>query len=256
MSIKVLTENGNSLSFVLDEATVSVANAIRRVALGEMPVLAIEEVEFLDNSSSMYDEMLAHRLSLVPIVTDLDILNLRSECSCEDGCPSCQVELTLKKKGPGNVHSQDLKSANKNLAPIPDILIVKLGKNQKVDLKAVAGLGSAKDHAKWQSTVIAYKYHPIIDVSKNCNQCGDCVSACPIDLFELKGTKLKVKDERECILCQACVEACDAGALNVRGDENRFIYKVETTGSLKPKEVLTRTCDIIIKKADELKSQL
>jgi DNA-directed RNA polymerase subunit D len=256
MGVDVISENRSSLSFILTDAKVSLANAIRRAILGYVPTLAIEEVDFYDNTSSLYDEVLAHRLSLVPIVTDLELLNVREECKCEEGCPSCTLELSLKKKGPGNVYSQDLKSANKNFTPVPGILLAKLGKTQRIELKATAILGRARDNARWQSAVIGYKYYPVIDISSDCTNCGDCVEACPRNVFEIKKNKLKVTSERACILCRACVEACDAGAITITGDEHRFIYELETTGSLKPREILTRALDILIKKAEELSSKV
>ena len=47
------------------------ANTIRRLIIEEVPTLAVEEVEVKDNSSALHDEMLALRLGLVPIKTDL-----------------------------------------------------------------------------------------------------------------------------------------------------------------------------------------
>jgi DNA-directed RNA polymerase subunit D len=256
MGIQIIGEKGNSLSFILTDASVSIANSLRRAAIAEVPTLAIEEVEFYDNTSSLYDEILAHRLSLIPIVTDLNILNFRDKCTCKDGCPSCQLELTLKKKGPGSVHSQDLKSSNKKLSPVPGILIAKLGKNQNIALNAKAVLGRGKENTRWQSAVVGYKYHPIIEISKECLQCGDCAEACPRNVFEFKKEKLKVVSEKDCILCRACIEACDQGTIKVTGDESRFIYEMESTGSLKPREIFTRACDVLAEKAKDLRSQL
>lgn len=256
MAVEILNESGSSLSFILTDTTVGVANALRRAAIGEVPTLAIEEVDFYNNTSSMYDEVLAHRLSLIPLVTDLSLLNPRDKCKCEDGCPSCQIELSLKKKGPGSVYSHDLKSANKNFSPVPGILFAKLGKNQSIELKATAVLGRGRENAKWQAAVIGYKYYPIIEISGECTSCGDCVEACPRAVFEMKKDKLKVTSEQACILCRACVEACEAGAITITGDEHRFIYELETTGSLKPREVLSKALDILIDKADELSSKV
>jgi DNA-directed RNA polymerase subunit D len=219
MAVEILNENDSSLSFILTDAGVSLANALRRAVLGEVPTLAIEELEFYDNTSSLYDEVLAHRLSLVPIVADLSLLNLKDKCKCEDGCPSCQVELSLKKKGPGPVYSHDLKSANKNFTPVPGILFAKLGKNQNIELRATAVLGRGRENSKWQSAVIGYKYYPIIEISGECTNCGDCAKACPRNVFEMKKDKLKVTSEKACILCRACVEACETQAITVTGDE-------------------------------------
>lgn len=45
----------------------SVANAFRRILISEIPTLAIEEVYVFDNNSIIQDEVLAHRLGLIPL---------------------------------------------------------------------------------------------------------------------------------------------------------------------------------------------
>ncbi|KAL4430045.1 hypothetical protein ABPG77_004415 [Micractinium sp. CCAP 211/92] len=55
--------------FVLKNTDVSMANALRRVILVEVPTIAIELVEFEANTTVLNDEFLAHRLGLVPLVS-------------------------------------------------------------------------------------------------------------------------------------------------------------------------------------------
>ncbi|MFQ5800535.1 MAG: DNA-directed RNA polymerase subunit D, partial [Candidatus Hydrothermarchaeales archaeon] len=150
MDVEIISRDGQSLSFVLGDVDVSVANALRRTMISSVPTLAIEGVHFYDNTSSLYDEIIAHRLGLIPIKTDLGLFNFRDACKCKDGCPSCSLALSLKVEGPGAVYSHNLKSQDKKIKPIKDILLVKLGKNQRLEFEADAILGTAKEHAKWQ----------------------------------------------------------------------------------------------------------
>lgn len=255
MGIKIINDNGNSLSFTLSESDVTQANALRRTILSEVPTLAIETVELYNNTSSLYDEVLAHRLGLIPVKTDIDLLNFREGCKCEDGCPSCQVVLTLKKKGPGVVYSDDLKAPQKEFKPATGIPIIKLGNNQEVELSGTAILGKGMDHAKWQPAVVGYKYHPIVDTSL-CNDCEECSKVCPVNILTYSKGKIKVTDEKKCILCMACVEKCGEDKISVRGDENRFIFELESTGSLEPRKIFTQACEILMKKAEELGNRL
>lgn len=48
----------------------SIANAFRRILIAEVPTMAIETVYIFQNTSVIQDEVLAHRLGLIPIKAD------------------------------------------------------------------------------------------------------------------------------------------------------------------------------------------
>ena len=52
----------------------------------------------------------------------------------------------------------------------------------------------------------------IIDYEK-CTGAGECVTACPVDIFELDGGKAVANNVSECIECCACVSACPNDAI-------------------------------------------
>ena len=54
-------------AFSLVGVDASMANAFRRILLAEIPTLAIEDVFVMDNTSIIQDEVLAHRLGLIPL---------------------------------------------------------------------------------------------------------------------------------------------------------------------------------------------
>ena len=68
MEIRVLenSKDNGTLSFILKDSDHVFANTLRRLMIDEVPTMAIEEVEFQKNNSIAYDEMIAHRLGLVP----------------------------------------------------------------------------------------------------------------------------------------------------------------------------------------------
>jgi DNA-directed RNA polymerase I and III subunit RPAC1 len=45
-------------------------NAFRRILIAEIPTIAIEKVNIYQNNGIMQDEVLAHRLGLIPIKAD------------------------------------------------------------------------------------------------------------------------------------------------------------------------------------------
>ena len=128
--MKIIQKSQEKVSFVT-EADQSLLNAIRRSAL-EIPVLAIDEVEFHKNDSVLYDEILALRLALVPIETPKN-MNMQEKCSCKGkGCARCSVQFKLVAKGPCTVYSKELKGKTKPV--YPDIPLGILIEGQELEL--------------------------------------------------------------------------------------------------------------------------
>ncbi len=258
MEIKLLESDSknNKSSFLLSKSNTAFANAIRRVVVEEVPTMAIEDVEFKQNTSILYDEILAHRFGLLPLKTDLKSYTLPSECKCKgEGCARCQLNMTLKSKG-DVVYASELKSKDPKIKPVyPDALLVKLMKGQKVELEATACLGKGKDHAKWSPGLIFYKYKPIIEVG-NIKDAESIVKSCPVGVFEMKGNKVSVNDKNllKCHLCQNCVET--DSAVKLEESENDFIFYVESWGQLSCKEMLTAAADILQEKLSEFNSKI
>lgn len=161
MELKLLEnqEKKNRIIFSLTGVDIAYANTLRRLMGFEVPVMAIEDVEFRKNSSILYDEVLAHRLGLIPLTTDLKSYDMPNDCKCKGaGCASCQVKLLLKAAGPGTVYTSDLKSKDPAIKPVFNkIPIVKLLEGQELEFEATAILGQGKIHSKWCPGLIFYK---------------------------------------------------------------------------------------------------
>ena len=258
MEFEIRKRTADELEFVLSGTDPSFANALRRVMLREVPIMAVDEVDFLVNDSVMYDEILAHRLGLVPLRTTEDYV-LPQECDCRDGrCSKCSVSLTLKSEGPAEVMSGDLKSSDKEVVPIsPSIPLVRLDKGQCLELTAIARLGFGKDHAKWQPGMITYKYMPTFELDREaCDKCGTCVERCPLGLLTLAGEVLEISEVKRCSMCRACVEACPRDAIKIGHDATKFIFKIESTGALPPEQILSKATEILRDKCKEFVKQV
>ena len=161
MEIKLIEfqEKKNRAIFSITGIDAVYANTLRRLMGYEVPVMSIDDVEFRKNTSILYDEVLSHRLGLVPLSTDLKSYDLPSECKCKGaGCASCTVKLVLKAQGPGAVYASDIKSKDPAIKPLYGKMpIVKLLEKQEVELEATAVLGQGKEHAKWSPGLIFYK---------------------------------------------------------------------------------------------------
>ena len=69
-ALRVLSETPEELVFEMVGVEASIANALRRILLAEVPTVAIETVYFTRNTGIVQDEVLAHRLGLVPLNID------------------------------------------------------------------------------------------------------------------------------------------------------------------------------------------
>jgi DNA-directed RNA polymerase subunit D len=256
MEIDIKKKNDNELTFTVDGVDVSFINAIRRICTVEVPTIAVEIVSIVRNDSTLFDEVLAHRLGLVPLETDIEAFELASECDCEDGCPSCSVSLVLKEKGPKVVYSGDLSSDHEAVKPVYDsIPLLRLKEGEEVELEAVAKLGIGLEHAKWQpTTTCAYEYYPLITIDENCEACRKCADECPRNVLEYNEdeNKIIITDIENCAMCKTCMRGCEQSAIHIESQEGKFIFKIETDGSLSPEDVLKNACDILKEKSEKI----
>ncbi|MCK4669578.1 MAG: DNA-directed RNA polymerase subunit D [Nanoarchaeota archaeon] len=252
--VKLIDKKGNWLTFLIRKVDPAFANSLRRMIIDEVPTMAIEDVEFKKNDSILYDEIIAHRLGLIPLSTDLKGYNLTDKCTCKGaGCAKCQLDLTLKTKASGIIDASKIKSKDPKVVPVyEDMIITKLTEGQELEFAAKACLGRGKEHAKWSPGLAFFKHNPIINILKP-DQSVEAVAACPVNVFELKGNKAVVNKNNlmDCHLCQACVEACPRGALEVYGTPDEFIFSIESWGQLKPKEIVAQAVAEFNEKLDE-----
>ncbi len=265
MQVKVLEKDQRNMRLLIRGADVSFVNALRRTVLAEVPCMAIDEVVIIENSSILQDEIIAHRLGLIPLKTDLDSYNLPEECSCESefGCNLCRVSLTLDaeaKEGTRISYSEELISENPEITPVSDkIPIVKLAKEQELKLEAYARLGKGKNHAKWQPvSMCAYKYFPQIEISKHCDACRECVDVCPRKVLVKTGRRIEVRDSMACTLCQDCVDVCpkDPPGIKVSWEEDAFVFSLESTGVLSPEKTMNEAVKILDKQLREFRGRI
>jgi DNA-directed RNA polymerase subunit D len=267
MEIEFSSLDDTLARFTLAGASPAFANAFRRAMIGKVPTLAIEDVRIYDNTSAFFDEMLAHRLGLIPIKTDLSTYSTQENCTCGGaGCPGCTVTFTLSVEGPKTVLSSDLIPQDPKATPVYDnIPIVKLAKGQKLVIEARAVLNTGREHAKWQPTLVCgYKNYPVVSISETCDACGNCVDECPREVLATKGKKVEVSEGKlsDCSMCRLCERAClasgigDEPAITISAESDRYIFVVESDGSLPVKEIMDRALHYIRDQSNELERQL
>ncbi|KAL3068103.1 hypothetical protein niasHT_038093 [Heterodera trifolii] len=72
ISLRMVSQSEDALDLEFDLVNVEapIANALRRVLISEVPSMAIEKVFLYQNTSCIQDEVLCHRLGLIPIYAD------------------------------------------------------------------------------------------------------------------------------------------------------------------------------------------
>jgi DNA-directed RNA polymerase subunit D len=260
MKVKTMELKGKKGVLKIEDTDVYFVNSLRRVMLAELPKLAIDDVIVYDNTSALFDEMISHRLGLIPIPTDLQILAFRNECKCDGkGCPSCTVRYTLSKEGEGVVYSGDLQPEHPSFAITETMIpIVELTKDQRVILEVEAVLGRGRDHAKWQVVLAPrYRMETVITVDKKrMNDVKAFIEELPKDLVELKGDKLEVKDISKMSVLETYIEKNKADYITIKKDPTKLTFSFETDGSMSAKAALQESITILTKKYEEFRAHL
>lgn len=271
MQIQIVSMEDTKAKFILKDSSPAMANALRRTMLQDIPKMAIDKVDFhlgpimqddkeYESVTSLFDEVIAHRLGLVPVPTT-DQFKFQKECSCGGtGCPGCTIMYSLNKFGPCTVLSGDLTPLGDASLKVKDehIPIVELTDTQAVLIYATAVMGTARQHVKWQAAFgVGYSYMPIITIDAKKAKDADiqkyAVSEYP-GLFKIEGGNLVVDDlERACVLGKAVQHDPHLeGAVTVSWDDSNFVFRFETDGSLTARQVLDKAVEILHKKAEEV----
>ncbi len=257
MNIEFLNEDKKTskVTFLLKGATPAFANVLRRAMIESVPTMAIHDVEFKQNSSALYDEIIAHRLGLLPLKTDLKSYVLQTQCKCKgEGCARCTLKLTLKAKGPCTVYASDIKSKDPKVKPFfGDMPIVKLLKGQELELEATAVLGQGKQHVKWSPCLAWYVYEPTITVNNDSPKLAECKNKYPPQIFDKNG-KIDKK-----LIVGNLVDACDGvcpEVIKIDYNPNNFLFSIEPWGQLSAKEIATAAADMLLESLNEFEENL
>ncbi len=262
LKVSLLEKTEDMITLLIQDVNPGFMNSLRRIILSETPVMAIHEVVILENQSPLFDETIAHRLSLVPLRTNLDRYTMPEKCECEGvGCNLCQVGFTLEVEAPENGYvatTGDLKPQDPDIVPVSDdIPIAKLAKGQRIVVEAFAKLGIGRVHAKWQPvSSVAYKMVPHVKVDPaKCDGCEECVKVCFKQVFEMESGKAVVAREMDCTLCNLCTKECVGQAISIDYDNTSFIFVLESTGALPPVTIFEKGLDVFKERLEQLIAQ-
>ena len=241
----------------------SFVNSVRRALVSMVPCLAVHEVDFhmgslgtyvdeesgdeneYESISAMFNEIIAHRIGMLPIPTDGKTLEAFGD-AVDDDSKQPDIMYSLHKQGPCTVYSGDLEPVNGDESlniPETNVPLVKLAEGQAILVYAKAKIGNAQKHTKWQCAVAPRFYQaPTISVSSGKG------SKAIFDIVDKKNFKKKGKSH----VIDNPVEAHEAlrkleqlwndkeakEAMEVITKKDHFIFEFETNGAMKAKLAL------------------
>lgn len=99
--IKIVKMESKSIEFELINADPAIVNSLRRILISEVPSVAIENVFFIDYDCVIPEEVLSHRLGLVPLSVDPEALSWKEESGDETNTVIFKVHVRCEKVGGG-----------------------------------------------------------------------------------------------------------------------------------------------------------
>ncbi|XP_030384014.1 DNA-directed RNA polymerases I and III subunit RPAC1 [Scaptodrosophila lebanonensis] len=293
LHIVVVRNDEDGLEFDMIGVYPAIANAFRRLMLSEVPSMAIEKVYIYNNTSIIQDEVLAHRMGLLPLKADPRLFSYRTEESPETGTEQDTLEFELKVRCTrrkdtlkDQAHFDDIYKNHKvysgHLKWLPkgkqaqiysessvscvhnDILITQLRPGHELDLRLIAVKGIGKDHAKFSPVATAY-YRLLPQIELNREVTGKdayllqrCFSPGVIGIDE--NERAYVKDAR--------YDSCSRNvfrypqlmdAVTMARVRDHYIFNVESVGALKPEVIFVEAVKALKKKCrafiDEIEAQ-
>ncbi|CAG9764790.1 unnamed protein product [Ceutorhynchus assimilis] len=269
------------------------ANTFRRLMLSDVPTMAIDQVHILNNTSIIQDEVLAHRLGLIPIRADPRLFENKADA----GGPvqekeTLEFELKIKcnkdssKKDSSraedmyknsNVYSKHIKWVpignqkskfkESDVGPIhPDILIAKMRPGHEMDLKLFASKSNGKDHAKFSPVATAfYRLLPEIKIVKQVEgEAAYRLQKC----FSPGVISVRTEGDKKYAVVNKNHARYDTSSRNVFRYEDlkdtvvmskvqdHFIFTIESVGALPPEAIFKEAINILKDKCFSLLTEL
>ncbi|RHZ86907.1 hypothetical protein Glove_42g50 [Diversispora epigaea] len=291
LKIKVIKKSQFEMEFDLIGVDAAIANALRRVMIAEVPTMAIEKVYIYDNTSIIQDEVLAHRLGLIPIKVDPDLFYFKHENErptdmntivfkinheCRYNPRAREDESDPKQLYIGhNLLSSSLiwdpkgeqaeRFTDNPIKPVhDDILIAQMRPGQRMELEAHCEKGIGKEHAKWSPVATAtYRLMPEIIVKEEitgdlADKFAACFSKGVIDVVEKEINDEMVKTAK---VVNPRLDTVSREVLRHKEFDNKveltrirdhFIYTVESTGILESERIFIDAIHIMQTKCSRL----
>ncbi|NXJ75500.1 RPAC1 protein, partial [Trogon melanurus] len=260
--------------------------------LSEVPTMAVEKVFVYNNTSIVQDEILAHRLGLIPIRADPRLFEYRNQGD-EEGTEIDTLQFQLKIKCSRNPQAAkessdpnelyfNHKVYSKHMTWVPlgnqtdlfpdanfrpvhdDILIALLRPGQEIDVLMHCVKGIGKDHAKF-SPVATASYRLLPDITllqpiedEAAEVLQKCFSPGVIEIQNIKGKKVaRVANARlDTFSREVFRHEGLKNLVRLARVRNHYIFSVESTGILPPDVLVSEAIKILMGKCQRFLNEL
>ncbi|WFD29497.1 DNA-directed RNA polymerase core subunit rpc40 [Malassezia sp. CBS 17886] len=248
LRVEVTRLSTEECEFDLVGVDASIANALRRTLIAEVPSIAIENVYIWNNTSIIQDEVLSHRLGLIPLAIDPSKLTFKMVYSSQlEWDPKGDQAETMADAPPHPVN--------------PNIVIAKMAPGQAMEMELHCEKGVGRDHAKFSPVATAsYRLLPHIEILKPVPPplVTKFIECFPNGVMEPGGDKgVLVKDARKDTVSREVLRHPELeGLVRLGRVQDHFLFSVESTGVYAPEALLPAAVDVLRNKIAILKQAL
>ena len=291
VKIEIIEERDNHATILLKDTDRALANALRRTLMSNVPKMAIHRVRFelgtitdsqtgdtYESVGAMPDEVIAHRLAMIPIPTYHDEF-----CFLEDdpgneglpreewGTPASQIIYHCSARGTEEGHlvtAGDLNVLGEEKLQIPevyhDIPITKLFAGQYLEFYAYAVMGRGTDHAKWNPVSgVSFSTRKIANIAKPKKAKALWDLDLTITSKDFKGGKLEDVQKVEKLLREmhhigdgtSRIEDF-ADAILLEDVEGEYLFSYDTDGSMTARTAFEMACKSLSERFSDISEQL
>ena len=272
-NIEIKSKTKEELVFDITGVDPTLVNTLRRIMIAEIPTMAIETVIINQNTSIIPDEVLAHRLGLIPILADADDFEEKKENEDfnEKNCIKFTLNVKCEKNKNGIINNEQIFSRDLNLEFLgdqknkfydnktkkytiglvnDDIYLNKLAPGMEIDLVCYCVKGIGRTHAKWSPVCTAYykllnKINIIKEISGN--DAEELKQLCPKGVFIVnKKGNAEVGNIRECTSCRECIRQDKFKDFIELGKiADHYEFHIESVGMYTPESIFFRAINVL-----------
>ncbi|KAK9162452.1 hypothetical protein Syun_003354 [Stephania yunnanensis] len=250
--IKIREVKDDYLKFELRETDASMANALRRVMISEVPTIAIDLVRSRSTHRSS-------TTSSSPTASASSPSPATAPCPCDSPATATHATETASA-------STAPSSSSSPSGFVRGIIIVKLRRGQELRLRAIARKGIGKDHAKWSpAATVTFMYEPDIHINEDMMESlsledkRNWIESSPTKVFDIDPSthQVVVVDPEAYTYDDEVIKKAEAmgkpGLVEIYAKETDFIFTVESTGAIKSSQLVLNAIQVLKQKLDAVR---